>query len=132
MMKANTCSKKVITFQGNTFVARFHWIWHATYDMVLVWHDIHIYNKKKKKTYKFEEVKISRGEFKSGFSSWVEEHLKIKRDFWKKFKSSFSIIVRFIYIKNVYRDDKLEGIERVKQEEKRIKRWFKFPIFTYK
>ena len=33
--------------------------------------------KKKKKTYKFEEVKISRGEFKSGFSSWVEEHSKI-------------------------------------------------------
>ena len=68
-------------------------ICHPRHGLGMAWY-MYIYNKKK--IYKFEEVKISPGEFKLDFSSWVEKHPKIKRVLWKKFKSSFSTIVLFI------------------------------------
>ena len=66
---------------------------HPPHGLGMAWY-IYIYIN----TYKFEEVKISGGEFKSGFSSWVEEHSKIKRALWKKSSSQVSQLLSPLYI----------------------------------
>ena len=97
-------------------------LWHVSieFDMpptTWSWYDmIYIYNKKKEKPYKFEEVKISWNQVKFLKLGW--RTLNDKKSSLKKFKSSFLTIIPFIQNIYIYRDDKLEENWKCKTRRK--------------